>query len=40
MRADIASVGRSQEAAAGMRAALALDPRIKERMDAMERIGK
>ena len=33
------ALGRSEEAAAGMRAALAIDPRIKERMDAMERVG-
>jgi Tfp pilus assembly protein PilF len=34
------ALGRDQEAAAGMRAALAIDPRIKEQMDAMERAGK
>ena len=31
------ALGRSDEAAAGTRAALAIDPRIKERMDAMAR---
>ena len=31
------ALGRSEDAAAGMRAALAIDPRIKEQMEAMER---
>jgi tetratricopeptide (TPR) repeat protein len=34
------ALGRSEEAAAGLRAALAIDPRIKEQMEAMERVGK
>ena len=34
------ALGRSDDAAAGMRAALAIDPRIKEQMEAMERVGK
>jgi tetratricopeptide (TPR) repeat protein len=33
------ALGRSEEAAVGMRAALAIDPRIREQMEAMERIG-
>ena len=34
------ALGRGEDAAAGMRAALAIDPRIKEGMQAMERMGK
>jgi tetratricopeptide (TPR) repeat protein len=34
------ALGRSEEAATGMRAALAIDPRIREQMEAMERIGR
>ena len=34
------TLGRGDEAAAGMRAALAIDPRIGEQMEAMERVGK
>ena len=34
------ALGRSEEAAAGMRAAMAIEPRIAEQMEAMERIGK
>jgi tetratricopeptide (TPR) repeat protein len=34
------ALGRGEEASAGMRAALAIDPRIGEQMEAMERIGK
>jgi tetratricopeptide (TPR) repeat protein len=33
------ALGRSEDAAAGMRAALAIDPRFKEQMEAMERAG-
>ena len=33
------ALGRSEDAAAGMRAALAIDPRIREQMEAMERAG-
>ena len=41
IRAEIfAALGRSEEAAAGMRAALAIDARIKDQMDAFERAGK
>jgi tetratricopeptide (TPR) repeat protein len=34
------ALGRSEQAAAGMRAALAIDPRIAEQIEAMEKIGK
>lgn len=34
------ALGRSEEAAAGVRAALAIDPGIKERMERMERTGR
>jgi tetratricopeptide (TPR) repeat protein len=34
------TLGRSEDAAAGMRAALAIDPRVKEQMEAMEKVGK
>jgi tetratricopeptide (TPR) repeat protein len=34
------TLGRNEDAAAGMRAALAIDPRIREQMEAMERVGK
>jgi tetratricopeptide (TPR) repeat protein len=34
------TLGRGEEAAAGMRAALAIDPRIREQMEAMERVGR
>ena len=34
------ALGRNEEAAAGTRAALAIDPNVGEEMEAMERIGK
>jgi tetratricopeptide (TPR) repeat protein len=34
------ALGRSEEAAAGMRAALAIDPGIKQQFEAMDRAGK
>jgi tetratricopeptide (TPR) repeat protein len=34
------ALGRGEEAAAGIRAALAIDPKIGEQMEAMERIGR
>jgi Tfp pilus assembly protein PilF len=34
------ALGRSEDAAAGIRAALAIDPRIGEQMNAMERMGR
>jgi Tfp pilus assembly protein PilF len=34
------ALGRSEEAAAGMRAALAIDPGIGAQMEAMERVGR
>jgi hypothetical protein len=33
------ALGRSEDAAASMRAALAIDPRLREQMEAMERAG-
>jgi Tfp pilus assembly protein PilF len=33
------ALGRSEDAAASMRAALAIDPRLSEQMEAMERAG-
>jgi len=34
------ALGRSEDAAAGIRAALQIDPRIREQMNAMERVGR
>jgi tetratricopeptide (TPR) repeat protein len=34
------ALGRSEEAAAGMRAALAIDPKIGDQMEALERVGR